>query len=156
MVICGTGHRPNKLGGYSIEAFERLVSIARNWISENSPSKVISGGALGWDQALAVASIREGVFLSIYQPFPSQACKWPESSQRLYKRILNKANSVIAVCDDPYAAWKMQKRNEAMVDDSDIVLAMYDGSVGGTGNCIDYATKQSKKIINLFEFYERN
>jgi hypothetical protein len=31
------------------------------------------------------------------------------------------------------------------------VLAYWDGSSGGTANCIKYAEKKKKPIINLFE-----
>jgi uncharacterized phage-like protein YoqJ len=41
----------------------------------------------------------------------------------------------------------MQKRNEYMVDNSDIVIAVWDGSKGGTYNCVKYAEKLGKKII---------
>lgn len=41
----------------------------------------------------------------------------------------------------------MQKRNEYMVDHSDKVIAVWDGSKSGTKNCIDYAKKVGKDII---------
>jgi uncharacterized phage-like protein YoqJ len=46
----------------------------------------------------------------------------------------------------------MQIRNEWMVDNAHIVLALWDGSSGGTGNCIKYANRKSvnKPIINLW------
>jgi len=43
----------------------------------------------------------------------------------------------------------MQKRNEWMVDHSDYVIAVWDGSKGGTGNCVKYAIKQEKEILQL-------
>jgi hypothetical protein len=30
MIIAGTGHRPDKLGGYGDEVFNKLVSLAKN------------------------------------------------------------------------------------------------------------------------------
>ena len=41
----------------------------------------------------------------------------------------------------------MQKRNEYMVDKCDILLAVWDGSAGGTNNCVKYARKLDKEII---------
>lgn len=41
----------------------------------------------------------------------------------------------------------MQKRNEYMTDNSDIVIAVWDGSKGGTANCVRYAKKLNKEII---------
>ena len=116
----------------------------------------ISGGAIGVDlwAAEAVIDARElgrelwgpGETLPrliVAQPFPSQDCKWPYVSRMEYQEIMKQADKVIAVCDDPYAAWKMQKRNEWMVDHADMVLAVWDGSPGGTGNTVNYALKQN-------------
>ena len=41
----------------------------------------------------------------------------------------------------------MQKRNEYMVNESDKVIAVCDGSKSGTYNCIKYAENQNKEII---------
>ena len=43
----------------------------------------------------------------------------------------------------------MQKRNEYMVDLADVVIAVWDGSNSGTGNCIKYAQKCGKEIIQI-------
>lgn len=34
-----------------------------------------------------------------------------------------------------------------MVNNSDIVIAVWNGSKGGTGNCVNYAKMQKKEII---------
>lgn len=46
-----------------------------------------------------------------------------------------------------YHPAKMQLRNQYMVDNSDIVIAIWDGSSGGTGNCVRYAKKMNKEIV---------
>lgn len=44
-----------------------------------------------------------------------------------------------------------QKRNEYMVDNSDYVIAVWNGkNSGGTYNCIRYAKKQNKKITYIY------
>ena len=48
----------------------------------------------------------------------------------------------------------MQKRNEYMVDLADRVIAVWDGSKGGTANCVKYAEKVGKEIIRI-EPYNR-
>ncbi len=60
-----------------------------------------------------------------------------------------RCDNVVQVSEAGYAAWKMQVRNKAMVDNSDLVIAVYDGSGGGTGNCVAYAQKQGKSIITI-------
>ena len=51
----------------------------------------------------------------------------------------------VKVVADHYEADVMQKRNEYMVDHSDIVLAVWNGKKSGTENCIKYAEKMGKK-----------
>lgn len=151
MILAGTGHRPNKLGGYSKEALEKLVNIAIEALQEIKPNKVISGMALGWDQALAIAAYKLDIPFCAAVPFTNQETNWPKESQEAYTRILLKADLVEVICDGGYAPWKMQKRNEFMVDNADVILAMYDGTSGGTANCINYAKSKNKKIINVFD-----
>jgi uncharacterized phage-like protein YoqJ len=56
-----------------------------------------------------------------------------------------------------FAVYKMQVRNEWMVNHANILLALWDGSTGGTYNCIQYAMKKNHiEIINLWgEFMEK-
>jgi len=49
--------------------------------------------------------------------------------------------------EDRYYPAKMQKRNEYMVDNSNIVIAVWDGTKGGTYNCVKYAEKLGKEVI---------
>jgi uncharacterized phage-like protein YoqJ len=153
MIICGTGHRPNKVGGYSADATERLVHVAHDWLNLNRPDKVISGGALGWDQALGWAALRLKIPLTMALPFKGFHTKWPSISQGLFNLMCFDAEEIVYVSEPGYSPWKMQVRNEWMVDHCDTVLALWDGSAGGTGNCIQYANKVGKPIVNLWEIY---
>lgn len=155
MIICGTGHRPNKLGGYSKDVFDKGVQVASfSLMLRSEPiEKVISGGALGWDQMLAQAALNLTMPLTLALPFTGFWNKWPKSSQDYLEYLVSQANEVKYVCEEGYAPWKMQKRNEWMVDNSDLVLALWDGSAGGTSNCVKYAEKVGKPITNLWEQY---
>jgi uncharacterized phage-like protein YoqJ len=44
------------------------------------------------------------------------------------------ADRIVEICDDPYEPWKMQKRNEWMVDNSDADIAVWNSQPGGTKN----------------------
>lgn len=48
-----------------------------------------------------------------------------------------------------YNPYKLQIRNEYMVDNADVVIAVWDGSKGGTCNCVNYAKKIGKNIIQI-------
>lgn len=151
-VICGTGHRPNKLGGYGNDVLNRLINLATSALDRWKPTQVISGMALGWDQALAIASIRLEIPVTAAVPFKGQESRWSEKSQKLYRRILERADEVVVVCEGGYSPDKMQRRNEWMVDRADQILTMFDGSNGGTKNCIDYAVKTGKQVNNIFKW----
>lgn len=153
MIICGTGHRPNKLGGYGEHAKAKLRLLAATYLSGLRPDRVITGMALGWDTAIAEAALLLQIPYAAAVPFKGQECAWPEPSQRTFHFLLQHASEVVIVCDGGYAAWKMQKRNQWMVDHSDRVCALFDGSPGGTANCVKYALESGKPIDNLWPQY---
>lgn len=155
LIVCGTGHRPKKLkGGYSQETYFSLVGLCRWALEKLKPSVVITGGALGFDQALAQASLDLGIPYDIYIPFEGFDSMWPIESQNRLKTLMATARKVLFICEPGYEAWKMQRRNEAMVQASQYVLCLWNGTPGGTNNCVQYAHKEGKKLGNLWEKWE--
>jgi len=150
-VFCATGHRPDKLGGHDTQVLDGLVRLAEAYLIHESPDAVISGVALGWDTAWAIAALRLGIDLTAAVPFEGQESRWPEQSQKRYRKILSKAKRVEIVSEGGYSARAMQKRNEWMVDSSHRVVALWDGSSGGTGNCIRYAKSRNAEIDVLWD-----
>ncbi len=155
MRISVTGHRPNKLGGYSDEAFYKLVNLFYDFLSRNQEvDTVISGMALGWDQAVVVASLSAKRKVIAAVPCLNQESKWPLHSRVRYKELISKCDEVVYVSNQPYFPSCMQERNEWMVDNSELVVALYNGDLsGGTFNCIQYAKKQNKPINNRWNEY---
>lgn len=150
MIWAATGHRPDKLGGYGVES--RLIAIAQDWIVKAKPEKVIIGMALGWDQAVGKACLAWGIPYIAAVPFIGQANKWPAESQMTYWRLLDKASSIVTISDGPYSAKAMQQRNRWMVDNSQSIVALWNGCItGGTANCIKYAMKKRRPIENLWD-----
>lgn len=151
MVIAGTGHRPDKLGGYTNQVHLNLVEVAETALKQISVTSVISGMAMGWDMALAQAAINLGIPLIAAVPFKGQEQAWFEKTQKYYKYLLSKASEVVIVSEGDYSNAKMQIRNEWMVDNCDLIFSMYNGDTsGGTYNCIEYAKKKEKTNINLY------
>lgn len=157
--VCFTGHRPDKLGGYNEnnqtakDVKSALMAQILKFIEEGF-TEFIAGGALGTDTWAAEAVIEArkshpGVKLTIARPFPSQDSKWFQESKDRFKAFCEAADKVVDVSPDPYTIQKMQTRNEWMVDNADVVLAIWDGSSGGTGNCVRYAKKRSKRIVAI-------
>jgi len=151
-IVAATGHRPDKLGGYSHENLIKLVKFAKKHL--DGVDKVISGMALGWDTAMAMAAMEQNIPFIAAIPFLGQERMWPSESKIRYQYLLKHAEDVVYVCDPGYAPWKMQVRNKWMVDHSDLVLALWNGTEGGTANCIEYAQSQNKPINNLWSQFE--
>lgn len=173
--IAVTGHRPDKLGwGYNYndprwirlkEVFKQIIIDEINDDIENGGDgiiELIEGAALGVDTVYGIAAIElksEGykIKLVVAVPFHGQESRWPKESQDIYKNILGHADEVVYVSKGSYAAWKMQKRNEYMVDRADKLIAVYDETLKGTGtgNCVSYARKKNRDIVyinpNAFE-----
>jgi uncharacterized phage-like protein YoqJ len=155
MILSVTGHRPDKLGGYGEKNRKLLIEYAMESLdfidADYTVEKVLTGMALGWDQAIAEACIRlDRPFVAVI-PFYEQPLRWPEESRKRYKELLNCAEKVICPSNSMgYAVYKMQLRNEYMVDQSSYVLALWNGSDGGTKNCVEYARKKNVPIVNCW------
>ena len=179
MDICFTGHRPNKLGGYdwrspkNKEIMNRIRKTVTDLInsSDDREFTFFCGGALGVDQMAfeIVRYIRDqelklnpvSISLILAMPFEKQDNNWfkQDDKDRL-KKQRREADQVVlvdALTDykydrvpiGEYHPAKMQLRNEFMVDNSDVVIAVWDGSKGGTGNCVKYAEKNGRRIIRI-------
>ncbi|WP_459198539.1 SLOG family protein [Bacillus subtilis] len=161
--VCFTGHRPNKLGGYEIKnptmlkLKDKLLEVIEELITNEDKSRFITGGALGTDQAACwcVHILKKKyphIKNIIATPFKEQDKVWSADQKMWYKRMLNVADEIINVEElDKYkvsgeksgefSPAKMQKRNEYMIDHSEAIVAVYDGSKSGTRNCLNYAKK---------------
>ena len=155
MILAATGHRPDKLGGYGNKARDALFQTAIRSLEHLAPSYVISGMALGWDTAIAHAAIALNIPFEAAVPFIGQDSRWPSSSREIYAQLLEQADKYTVVSSGEYAAWKMQARNEYMVDSADQIIACWNGTTGGTDNCLKYARSKSKKIHNAYNLFTR-
>lgn len=149
MIVAFTGHRPDKLGGYKLPnpTYLYVCQQIDKKLRELQPEKVISGMALGVDQWAAHIAHKLNIPFIAAVPFEGQEKAWPAKSQATFHKLLKLASEKIIVSTGTYAAYKMQVRNEWMVDRCDILLAIWDGTPGGTGNCIKYAQSKNKEII---------
>lgn len=146
-----TGHRPNKLGGYSPNPTQTWVRSALNSILQKMVGKVevISGMALGVDQWFALEALKLGIPVHAYIPCDGQEKMWPQSSQDIFHEILSQCSTQRVISKGAYAGWKMQVRNIAMVDDADLCIAVWDGTTGGTGNCVKYIREKKPSYIRI-------
>jgi len=143
-----TGHRPNKLSGYGPSPLQDAIRL---WMhaeltallaTHGTDLRVISGMALGVDMWWAEEALALDVPLHAYVPFAGQENVWPRASQEHYQSLIERAEVVVICSEGGYGASKMQLRNKRMVDDADVHLAVWDGTPGGTANCVHYMGQQ--------------
>lgn len=155
ITVAFTGHRPDKLGGYDAHNPTRgrlahaLTAHLFTLAAEHNGLTCISGMALGFDQLAAGVCVQIGIPFIAAVPFEGQEAIWPASSQASYRELLAKAAKVVVVCRGGYSPHKMQLRNQWMVSNCDLLVAAWDGSPGGTHNCIKYAERVGRRWENL-------
>lgn len=151
--LCFTGHRPNKLNGYdakdNIELIQCIYSNIEDYII-NGTTTFINGVALGVDQwsARCVLKLKKQyphIRLISAVPCRNQANKWPKQSKDDWAFIIANSDEVVYISEE-YTSECMQERNVWMVDNSDMVLGVWDGTPGGTKNCLHYAYSKHKHI----------
>ncbi len=168
MRVMVTGHRPPGISPQrsykECPTFQEVRKAFSQFLSSFAKSKipidfVISGMALGVDQWFASIARLMNIPFHAYIPFVGQEGKWPQASQNTYRALLDSCSRLEVVCPGEYAAWKMQKRNETMADNSDIAIAVWNGTPGGTANCVSYLQKLNKPFVRYdpltkyFSFY---
>ncbi len=154
MIIGITGHRPGKLGwGYNYEhpKWIKVKNIVKEYLKNWGCKEVWVGMALGFDivVALAVLELKDegyNIKLNCAVPCRNHYSKWPKKSIDMCNSIMEKADSVVLVTDEDYSPHLMQKRNMYIVDICSKLLALWNGSAGGTGNCLIYAWNQAKDV----------
>lgn len=158
-VVAVTGHRPDKLSVpltsiYSDEQHNVLTIFWRDlWLEvSHNVSKVIVGGALGTDMAAGFGALDADLPVKLVLPHPKYSDRWSRNHRIRLEELMRNAAEVVYVADEDEPIMpSFQRRNEAMVNEADIVIACWDGSYGGTANCLGYATKIAKPVTNVYQ-----
>lgn len=141
MILGVTGHRPDRLGGYGDQAQQRLVSFAVDTLAMLGPDRAITGMALGWDMAVAEACVMLGIPFEAAVPFQEQAASWRHEQRDRYEWLLSEAATVTIISVQALAGLAYRVRNEYIVRNCEMLLALHDGGPGGTDHAIREAAK---------------
>lgn len=159
---CFTGYRPSKLPidvsvkNKQYNDFENSITKAILELVEQNCSVFYTGMAMGFDMLCAECVL---LLRKIYKsplklicaiPFKEQSDYFTTEWKERYNYILNECDEVV-ILSDKYFKGCYQKRNKFMVDNSDYVMTWFDGKPGGTKNTVDYAIKQNRYILNLYD-----
>lgn len=151
-----TGYRPQKLPFFSEDDpmcvdLKRRIYKEIEKLHESGAADFYSGMALGVDIwcAEAVLKLREAhpdVKLTAVVPCRGQEVKWNPADQQRYHVVLKKCDKVMCL-SEKYTPDCMKKRNSALVDLCDVLVAVFDGKPGGTKQTVDLAARRGRKTI---------
>jgi len=156
---CFSGYRPEKLPWGTDENDPRckilkdtILGISEK-IQLSGIRHFICGMARGSDTYFceAVLFLRAkypGTTVEAAIPCEEQAAKWREDERRRYDNLVRECDYVTYISRQ-YTKSCMQRRNRYMVDNSSVLLAVYDGIRGGTSYTLKYAARRGLEIIKI-------
>ena len=160
---CFTGHRANKLPwGYDEQdarciELKNAIAGALEALYEGGCRRFICGMANGCDMyfgeaVMALKAAHGDVTLEAAVPCDRQAASWRSELKLRYEALLSGADKVTYVQHE-YTRGCMMRRNRYMVENSDTLLACFNGQPGGTMNTILMAKRAGLKtfIIDITE-----
>lgn len=156
-IACFTGHRPQKLPWGFNENDERFIDMKnRTKVEiENAIKKgyhtFLCGMALGFDMMCAelVLELKKKyphIKLIGAIPCRTQSSRWFKAQQDRYDKLVKQLDDIRCIYDE-YVDGCMQERNQYMINNSSLVIALYNGLGRGTKSTIDYAKKQGKEVV---------
>lgn len=156
---CFTGHRPGKLPWRYHEAAPACLSLKRRIANaaeaayEEGYRHFLCGMALGCDlyfceTALALRERFPDITVEAAIPCPSQADAWAPDQRERYRRLVEACDFETLV-SARYTASCMQRRDRYMVDHASLLIAVFDGTPGGTQYTMQYAMSRGLSIVDL-------
>ena len=156
---CFTGHRPIKLPWGSEESDPRCVSLKRRLRDaveaalDEGYCHFLCGMARGCDLyacecVLALKADHPEVTVEAAIPCPTQADAWPAAERERYQKLLARCDYETMV-SSAYSPSCMQRRDRYMVDHASLLIAMFDGTAGGTRYTMEYAMRQGLDVVDL-------
>ncbi|MDE5943872.1 MAG: DUF1273 domain-containing protein [Clostridia bacterium] len=155
---CFTGHRSQKLPwGFNEEDVrcKAMKSALRAEIEkaiQKGYTTFLCGMALGFDTICAETVLElkkryKKIKLIGALPCKTQDIKWSEKDRKRYKKLLKKSDGIRCIYDEYIGEECMIERNRYMVDNSSLMIALYNGISGGTKSTVEYAKSMGLEIV---------
>lgn len=156
--VCFTGHRSQKLPWRFNEADERCKAMKKTLRAElefaiqRGFRTFFCGMALGFDMICAETVLdlkRKYSYIKIIGALPcrTQDIKWFAKDRERYRNLLLQLDAIRCIYDEYIGAECMLERNRYMVNNSSLMIALFNGLPGGTKSTIDFAKKQGLEIV---------
>lgn len=149
---CFTGHRPEKLSSSEQYIKRELEASIRQAIHDGFIT-FISGMARGvdiWAAEIVLKIKKEGypIHLICAIPFQGFENSWDDTWKKSYRSIISQADLVRVICPT-YQRDCFHRRNKWMVDRSARLIAVFNGTPGGTRNTINYAHDAGIDLVEI-------
>ncbi len=151
--VCAfTGHRNIAVAHKA--AVSELLSRAIVYAYNEGCRTFLSGGAIGFDTLAAREVVRfrishPDVRLSLVLPCINQDERWSARDRDAYGYLLGAADEVSYVAD-VYTPDCMKRRNLALAESADIIIAYAGRSASGAGQTVRMAEKLGKRVYNIY------
>ena len=153
---CFTGYRPNKLPYLKDsfgEEYHQLCLTLKECVKaayQQGYDYFISGFAEGVDLMAAQVVIdlkREGYDIKLEAALPAmnQTDGWDDLTRGIYYMLYDMADRRVCL-DQMMTRYSFLRRDEYMVNESDMVIAVFDGKKGGTSYTVNYARKKNRDL----------
>jgi ribA/ribD-fused uncharacterized protein len=144
-----TGHRSLSVDEYGF-AEQELIRLAAKLRDEHGTTTAISGMAVGADTLWADTALQAGLQLWAYIPFPQQEAdrRWTHEDRAHWAHLRSRAEREV-VLGTGYDVRLLHARNDAMLRDSDLLIAVCDPSrtAGGTAATLEKARQAGKPVV---------
>ena len=160
---CFTGPRPQKFSfplkddnkdfnDFTLRLYDAIAELISIGVCEFYTGMAMGFDILAAEAVLQIAKLRPELCLRLIAcvPFKEQAQKYPGVWKKRYDNVLKNCDEALLLSDN-YFSGCYQRRNEYMVNVSDMVLTYFDGKAGGTKNTVMYAMKKERKIVNIYK-----
>ncbi len=155
---CFTGHRSQKLPWGINEKDKRCIAMKVELRFEIEKAiqrgykTFLCGMALGFDTICAetVLDLKEkydNIKIIGALPCKTQDRNWTNKNKERYRNLLARLDGVRCLYDDYIGRECMFERNRYMVNNSSLMIALFNEVTGGTKSTIDYAKRQGLEIV---------
>lgn len=154
-----TGHRPEKLPWREDEADPRCLALKTRLAAaveeayDKGMRHFLCGMARGadfyfCDAVLALRERRPDVTLEAVIPCEEQAANWRDRDRERWFSLVERCDRETMV-QHHYDRGCMLRRDRYLVDHASMLIAVYDGMLGGTMYTITYAMKRELDVVIL-------
>lgn len=158
MTCAFTGHRIIKQEHRT--PLPNLLARAIGFAYEKGCRRFVTGGALGFDTEAAREVIRfrlshPDVALVLFLPCLDQDAAWSSRQRSGYDYIVSSADEIRYI-SETYDKNCMKRRNQAMAEECDVLIAYVGHARSGSSQTLRIATELGKECYNLYFHLEKD